>query len=125
MPYTIDWEARGVYKKYSEQVNGQEFLEAVCKVNASPDFENFRYVINDFSDCQEFDLSGDCSDDAVAAAIGAHSFNRRFAAAFVASNQAVAQRLQSMLRIAQPYLRVALFADLPAARQWIASHDRA
>ena len=121
MPYRIVTEPRGVYKKYTGHVTGQQFLEAVQQVNASSDFETFRYVINDFTECDAFDLSAGMADEAVAAAIGAQASNPTFVAAFVARDEGILKSLASMAQIAQAYLRVAVFESLTEARQWAAS----
>lgn len=119
MPYRIDWEPRGVYKKYTGRVTGQEFIQAVQAVNASPDFQNYHYVINDFSDCIEFDLSAGQFDDALAAAIGAHAINPKFVAAFVAPGAAHLDTLETLSAKANAHLRTAVFSNLKDARRWV------
>ena len=112
MPYCIDWEPQGVYKKYTGQVTGQEFLKAVHTVNVSPNFHAYRYVINDFSDCTEFDLPGNYSDDALAAAIGAHASNTKFIAAFVARHPDIRNTLEALTEKASACLSTGGWASV-------------
>jgi hypothetical protein len=118
MPYRIEQEAHGIYKKYTGQVTGPEMLKAVQTVNALPNFHGYRYVINDFLDCMRLDLSHQDKDDAVAAAIGAHADNPKFVAAFVAMDEAILKTLQSVRELANDYLSVAVFTNLKDVRAW-------
>ncbi len=119
MPYSIHWEPRGVYKKYTGLVTGEEFLHAVRQVNAHPDFGAFHYVINDFLACTAFPVSKSEYDDILAAAIGANVSNPKFVAAFVAADAALAASLESMVENARSCMRVRIFGDLAAARGWV------
>lgn len=119
MPYCIEWEPQGVYKKYTGRVTGQEFLQAVQTVNASPDFQTYHYVINDFSDCTDFDLPDGFFDDALAAAIGAHAVNPKFVAAFFARDAAILNMLEPLSGKANTHLHTAVFTSLKDARRWV------
>lgn len=118
MPYSIHWESNGVYKKYSGLVTGQEFFGAVKLVNSQPNFESFRYVINDFLDCTEFEASPSDQEDAVAAAIGARASNTRLVAAFVATKKEIIAAVQSMAEQTKDSLPVCIFSNLAEARRW-------
>ncbi len=119
MPYTIHWETQGVYKKYTGEVSGHEFAKAVEHVNAAPNFEILRYVINDFSDCRALNLSSSAIEEAVASAIGASTFNPRFVAAFVAADREIHATLRRIVELASSYMPVMLFDCLTDARTWV------
>lgn len=123
MPYSIHWEPNGVYKKYTGCVTGEEFFRAVKQVNSHPNFETFHYVINDFLDCVEFLQTKADQEDAVAAAIGAQMSNKRFVAAFVASNPTIIASLTSMAEQATGSMQVSLFSNLADARRWATSQN--
>lgn len=57
MPYKNTWEQRGVYRVFSGKITGEEILEAVQKVEADARFDKIKYVINNFLDVTEIDVS--------------------------------------------------------------------
>ena len=118
MAHDIYWESHGVYKKYVGHVTGEEFLQAVERVNAHPDFDSFRYVINDFTGCESVDIGAALQEYCVAAALGAHLSNSRFAAAFVATDAAVLDCIYAIADSARAEMTVRVFQTLQEARQW-------
>jgi len=118
MVHDIHWEPHGVYKKYLGHVTGEEFLQAVERVNAHPDFESFRYVINDFTECESVDIKAALFDLCVAAALGAQRSNSRFAAAFVAADTAVLDSINAIADSARAEMTVLVFQTLDEARHW-------
>jgi len=124
MPYRIVKEAKGVYLKWTGRIIGEELLKAVHEVNESPDFQMYHYVINDTLGCSGIDLSAMTMEDAIAGAIGAHVSNPRFVAAFVADDQCIFDAWSSIAKVADDYLRTAVFTDLEEARSWALSVKR-
>lgn len=118
MPYTIHLEPKGVYTKYTGLVTSQEFFLAVSQVNAHPDFESFRYVIDDFLGCAEFKLAASDLEDAVAAAIGANMINPRLVAALLATKAEIVSALVSISESLESNMRVRIFGNLEDARHW-------
>ena len=57
MSYENIWEKHGVYRKCSGRVTGKEILQAVQEVESDNRFDLIRYVINDFLDVTEVDVS--------------------------------------------------------------------
>lgn len=123
MAYDIYWEPRGVYKKFAGHVTGEEFLQAVERVNAHPDFDSFRYVINDFTNCISTDIEPALQELAVAAALGAQRSNPKFVAAFVASDEAVLCALRDIADSAKIGMTVRIFHRLDEARHWVDLHS--
>jgi hypothetical protein len=121
MPYDICWEPHGVLKIYVGHVTGAVFLQAVERVNAHPDFDSFRYVINDFTDCTSFEIESAVQDLAVAAAIGAQRSNPMLIAAFVATDKAILITLQNIADSARSGISVSVFQHLEGARRWVES----
>lgn len=119
MPYAIHWEPKGVYEKYTGVVTGRELYTAVQKVNNHPDFDVFRYVINDFLDCTALQSTKIELEDTVASAIGAKISNPRFIAAFVVTNDAIIESVLEMKALVKGILHVQLFSNLADARHWI------
>jgi hypothetical protein len=118
MPYAITRETNGVYVKWSGKITGDDFLKSVHEVNMSPDFNLYRYVINDTVGCSGIDLPARAKEESIAGAIGAHASNPRFAAAFVATDPAITDVWTSVANVANDFLKTAVFADLATARHW-------
>lgn len=56
MSYENIWEKRGVYRKYSSGINGEELIHAMEDVHGHALFDSIFYVINDFLHVTEFDI---------------------------------------------------------------------
>jgi hypothetical protein len=125
MSYENIWEKRGVYRKYSGRVTGKEILRAVQAVEGDARFESVRYVINDFLDVTEQDISPE--DIKIIAAIdnAAALTNPDIRVAVVATMEAI-QKMAALyieLSIETPYL-CEMFTSLSEGRGWATSKNR-
>ncbi len=50
MPYTNNWQEKGLYRKFTGTISGIEILEANLKLHVDPRFNNIEYVLNDFTE---------------------------------------------------------------------------
>jgi len=50
MSYTIEWESKGFYRKFSGNVNGMEILHSNFELQIDPKFKDAKYIINDFTE---------------------------------------------------------------------------
>lgn len=57
MAYENIWEKNGVYRKYSNNVTGEDIRQAMEEVHGHRLFDSIHYVINDFLDIKECNLS--------------------------------------------------------------------
>ncbi len=48
MPYTYNWEAQGLYRKFTGIVSSDEILLSNFETHKDPHFKNIKYVLNDF-----------------------------------------------------------------------------
>ena len=48
MPHTITWESEGLYRKFIGEISGDEILESNFELHIDPNFQNIKYIINDF-----------------------------------------------------------------------------
>jgi len=48
MPYTNTWEAEGLYRKFIGRISGHEILESNFELHIDPNFQQIKYIINDF-----------------------------------------------------------------------------
>ena len=53
MPYTNNWEEKGLYRKFTGTINGVEILEANLKLHVDARFNKIKYVINDFTEVSD------------------------------------------------------------------------
>jgi len=49
MPYTLTWESKGLYRKFTGDVSGDEILKSNFELHVDPYFQNITYIINDFT----------------------------------------------------------------------------
>jgi len=56
MSYENIWEKKGVYRKYSDYVHGDEMIKAMEDVHGHELFDFINYVINDFLHVTEHDI---------------------------------------------------------------------
>jgi len=51
------WEATGLYRHFTNKINGQEVLNDNLNLQGDSRFDDIKYVINDFTDIADFDFS--------------------------------------------------------------------
>ena len=49
MPYITTWEADGVYRVFSGEINAEQILRSNFELQRHPDFMKIHYVLNDFT----------------------------------------------------------------------------
>ena len=50
MPYKNTWKSEGLYRKFTGDINGDEILKSNFELHTDPDFQNIKYIINDFTE---------------------------------------------------------------------------
>ena len=58
MPYTNTWEEHGLYRKFTENISGDEILESNFELHAHPEFQKIKYIINDFTEVTGHSIQG-------------------------------------------------------------------
>lgn len=48
MPFEIQWESRGAYKRFHGFITMDDLIQAAQRIEGDPRFDDMRYVINDF-----------------------------------------------------------------------------
>lgn len=56
MPYTLEWEPRGVYWEYSGDVSGAEIIEASTAIYGDPRFDDLKYKLVNFLNISNLDV---------------------------------------------------------------------
>jgi len=57
MPHTNTWELTGLYRKFTGEVDGEEILESNFEVQVHPNFDNIKFIINDFTEMTGFTIT--------------------------------------------------------------------
>lgn len=57
MSYENIWEATGLYRKYSNDITGEEIIESMEDGYSHPSFNSVSYVINDFLNIKNYDIT--------------------------------------------------------------------
>lgn len=51
------WEKKGLYRKFENKINGEEVLTSNLTIQGDSRFDDIRYVINDFTQIIDFEVS--------------------------------------------------------------------
>ena len=57
MPYTNKWESKGLHRTFTGTITGREVLNSNLSVQGDSRFDEIRYVLNDFTGINGFDIS--------------------------------------------------------------------
>ena len=57
MAYENIWEERGLYRVFSGFTSGKEVLDSNLALHGDPRFDKIKYVLNDFSAIEDFQVS--------------------------------------------------------------------
>jgi hypothetical protein len=117
--YEINWEPRGVVKRYFGCLTGHDLLQAVVDTEADARFDDYRYVINDFLAIEAVDLADADIEQIAAIDKAAARINPNIRIAIVAT-------LPEVLALANQYVDSPLgayptrvFARMTDARAWL------
>lgn len=121
MSYENIWEKHGVYRKYNNCVTGKEILQAVQDVESDNRFDLICYVINDYLDVTEVDVSFEKIKIIAAIDDAAALTNPNIKVAQVTTNSAIEDLAQFYSeRPGNNRYHSKLFTSLDEAREWIA-----
>ena len=121
MAHTYNWETNGLYRKFSGNIRSDEILETSLELQMMPEFEQAKYVINDFlevtghSVLPEHTKAYAAIDNVIANTAGIIKI------ALVIDNEALTQIADNYLELMENELfDCALFKTVEDARHWIA-----
>ena len=119
MPYSLFWEPRGVYKKFTGGVTGAELVRSVIDVANDIRFTDARYEISDYLAAEHTDFSQDVLDEVRALRIGAISRNQGIRIAIVTLDTHIQQRIYSTIAARLSLHQTKVFSALPEAEAWV------
>ncbi|MBL8429984.1 MAG: hypothetical protein JNJ95_08870 [Dechloromonas sp.] len=119
MPYTISWEAKGVYKQFSGVVTADEYHRSQIQFTSHEKFDNAHYVINDFSDIDRFVMTPAEAEYMATYSLGPHFSNPTLRVCFVTTDPSIVGLIQAYKKLSAFPLEA--FPTLAAARQSLAT----
>lgn len=57
MPYQNKWNAKGLHRKFTGTISGQEILLSNLTVQGDERFDNIQYIFNDFTQIEGFEVT--------------------------------------------------------------------
>ena len=125
MSFELNWEPRGVVKRYFGRVTGEEVFAAGIQSQGDRRFDQNCYAINDFLDCTEFVIDRKVLDEIAAVAGAAEISNPNIKIAIVATLPAVVAATMEYIGLPLQTYPTRLFATRAEARVWIAEGSQA
>jgi hypothetical protein len=119
MPYKINWEPRGVLTQWWGHSTTAEMLKMQEHVHAHPNFDDIRYSIHDFTQCESY-CSPDEGDVDYSAAIDAAASvtNWQVKIAIVSTSDDVINIVSQYVETGISNYPVRFFPTLQDAREW-------
>ncbi len=119
MPYSLQWEPHGVYKKFSGLVTGAELVRSVNEVANHIQFAGARYEISDYLGADATDFSQDALNEVRAVRIGSFSRNPRVRVAIVTLDEGIQQRIYSTIAARLTMHQTKIFSAVADANAWL------
>ena len=119
MPYTLTWEAYGVYKKFTGVVSGAELVRSVMEVANDIQFAQARYEVSDYLGADATDFSQDALNEVRAIRIGSFSRNPKVLVAIVTLDTEIQQRIFSTIAARLTLHQTRIFSELSDANAWL------
>lgn len=119
MPFENHWSERGLYRTYKGYISGKQILQQNLELQGHPNFDSLRYVINDLTLVEDFDISEkDIETITVIDNVAAIS-NSKIKVAVIAVREDILKwaRLYCEMAKNTPFL-CAVFSDVDQAKKW-------
>lgn len=119
MPFELEWEPKGVVRKYTGHLTVPEFLRSVEEVHSDWRFDSLLYSLNDFSGVEKVDVDREAVETAAAHSIGATRSNRKLVLAIVATNPDVLALAKLFSSPPLSSFPAEFFGSVSDARAWL------
>jgi hypothetical protein len=119
MAHTVSWKPEYLYRKFSGEVTGEEFLKSNFDIQVHPRFAKIKYLINDFNEVTSILIDTEhtrifaSTDDIISDTKG------KLKIAIVTNNDALIE-LAEMYRTSMKnkLFEVEIFASVAEAKKW-------
>lgn len=127
MSYENRWEGEGLYRLYTNKITGKEVLESNLSIQGDSRFDNLRFIVNDFTDITEFEVSENDISKIVAIDNAAARSNANIKIAIVATNADLLEwiRLYSEKMENSSYKYIRIFDTIDEAYEWARQREKA
>ena len=119
MPFSLNWESRGVYRRYHGDVTVDERLESFETICASPRFDELRWCITDYLEVRHYELSDEATQEIAALHIAPLHTNPRLRIAAVAVQRNILQAIDQFKATGFVHLPYEVFPTVAQARAWV------
>jgi hypothetical protein len=119
MSYQIDWEPRGVVKRFFGHLTDHDMLQSVLDTESDRRFDDLRYVINDFSSITGSSVEIPTIEDITIADQGASRSNPSIRIAVVTSSPEIRALAECYARSPLNAYETRIFATEAEARNWL------
>ena len=120
MTYSINWHKRGAYKKFAGHITATEFMESISAVNCHPDYDSFKFTVNDFLDVVSYDVTADDVTLFAAHGLGAKVSNQNVVMAIITKDAGI-QCIVQMLYAPLTEYEIGYFQNLADAVVWLSA----
>lgn len=121
MPFEITFEPRGAYKRFWGVVSGSEIVDSTFKVQAHPDYDRFRYSINDMLGVESFAYTDADIETLAVHNLGAMRTNPRVKIAVVSNHARATEIIRALASGRFRSHPMKVFETLDDARKWVES----
>jgi hypothetical protein len=108
MPYTIEWEAAGVIKRFTGMVTGPELVASVNEIASHPRFRELKYELSDY-----------LQSEVRAVRISSYQTNPHIRVAIVTHHPDIEQRIYSTIAAKLTLHQTKVFPSITDANLWL------
>lgn len=119
MPYSLTWEDRGVYKKFTGVVTSAELVQSVNDVAYDMRFGKALYEVSDYLSADSTAFSQDALNEVRAVRIGSFQRNPKIKVAIVTLDIEIQQRIFSTIAGRMTLHQTKVFSSLSEANAWV------
>lgn len=116
MAYTIEWEGRGFYKRFTGMIAFHEYARSQEEVTSDPHFDDALYIINDLLEVEGYTATKDEAEYAAAYTRGPSLSNPRVRVAYVTADARIILLIKMVRMISS--LDLATFPTVEESRTW-------
>lgn len=119
MAYTITWADRGVITRWSGESSAQEIIRFLNELHRSPHFDDLRYSLHDYRQCEDILFDPDAMEEVAALDRAGAISNPRIRVAIVADTPKIVALMDAYLAAELSPYPLQLFANMHDARHWL------
>lgn len=119
MPYALQWEPHGVYKRFSGVVTGSELVQSVVDVASHVKFRSLTYEVSDYLSAVETVFSQDALNEVRAVRIGSFQTNPNIKVAIITLDPQIQQRIYSTIAARLTLHQTRVFSATADADAWL------